>query len=155
MVAATAMKKAAASQERDAMQERLRRLAASPTAPGRAEADRVITGEGELAPALPAAEADPAPAAEQAAENARPQPKRAEPKPAASVPTEKFSVLMTHDEVAALDRLKAHLKKQGIISRKMPDAWLIRLAVATWAPGGQDLAPLVAAMKEQDGRGRR
>ena len=62
---------------------------------------------------------------------------------------------MTHDEVAALDRLKAHLKKQGIISRKMPDAWLIRLAVATWAPGGQDLAPLVAAMKEQDGRGRR
>ena len=48
--------------------------------------------------------------------------KRVRPKPAAAVPTEKFSVLMTHDEVAAQDRLKAHLKRQGVILRKMPDA---------------------------------
>ena len=149
----TTTKKAAAAHQRDAMQERLRQIAGSPNAPGRAEADRVLADE---TPAAPAPTPEPAATvAEGPAEEEKPVVKRVKPKPAATVPTEKFSVLMTHDEVAALDKLKAHLKRQGVISRKMPDAWLIRLAVATWTPDGQDFAPLVAAMKEQDGRGKR
>ena len=150
----TTTKKAAAAHQRDAMQERLRQIAGSPNAPGRAEADRVLADE---TPAEAAPAPSPEPAATVAEEPAEETPvvKRVKPKPAATVPTEKFSVLMTHDEVAALDKLKAHLKRQGVISRKMPDAWLIRLAVATWTSDGQDFAPLVAAMKEQDGRGKR
>ena len=146
-----------AASERDLMRERLQQVAQSPTAPGREQA----AGGSDPEPASTA----PADVAKAEADLSPPPPAPAEPAPAAALPKrvpkpaaasmEKFSVVLPAEEAAMIDGIKQALIRQKIVSRKVPDSWLIRLAIVTFDPAGKDLAGILSRMKEQDGRGKR
>ena len=135
------MKKSSQAAARDEARERLKMLTTSESAPGLEQASRALQKAQE--PSKPAGGGEDKPA------------KKKPPKAPVAVQegkAEKVSVSLHPQDQAHIAALEDVLLDKGLIARRAPTSFLLKVALAAFVEKGKDLAKIVNQVQEQDGR---
>ena len=161
------MSKGTASKQRDEARERLKALASAPTAPGQSQAARALEKPEAKAKPVPkpassastkkstaAASAEvEATAAAVEKPKAKPTPKK--PNTALHEKAEKISVSLHPQDQVRAERVEDALRKAGLIPRRAPTSFLLKVALAAFDEKNvEGLPEIVEKVRAQDGRGK-
>lgn len=144
------------------MKAQLAAMMSSTSAPGAEQAQRAT--EAQSAPAKPKTDAKPAPKKKSSAvkksatppAKAKPRTKRASAKKrAGEEKAEKVSVSLHPTDQDNAELIEDALRDAGLITRRAPISFLLKVALASFDPQKiDDLPEVVASIKARDGRGR-
>ena len=136
------MKKSSAARARDEARERLKTLTTSESAPGLEQASR----------ALEKAQEAPKPGGAGRKDRSAKKKPLKEPIPAHNGKAEKVSVSLHPQDQAHVAAVEDVLLDKGLIARRAPTSFLLKVALAAFVAKGKDLGKIVKEIQGQDGR---
>jgi len=135
------VKKSSAARARDEARERLKTLTTSESAPGLEQASR----------ALERAQEPPKPGGAGKGRSVKKKPVK-DLIPAHNGKAEKVSVSLHPQDQAHVAAVEDVLLDKGLIARRAPTSFLLKVALAAFVAKGKDLGKIVKEIQGQDGR---
>jgi hypothetical protein len=160
------MSKGSASKQRDEARERLKALASAPTAPGQSQAARALEKSEPKAKATKSVPAKKPVSKESApraavAETVPPETSGEKPEAKPKKPkvvherAEKISISLHPQDQVRAERVEDALRKAGLIPRRAPTSFLLKVALAAFDEKKvEGLPEIVEKVRSQDGRGK-
>jgi hypothetical protein len=139
----------------DALKAQLQAISTPERAPGKEQADRALNQHGpttESGGGVAVAEPPPVQVLP-----TKPVRKPKAPAPAVTEsPVEKVTVQLYAEDVRAMDKVEATLKKYDLVGRTVPSAHLMRVALALFddKANRSALTQVIESIKAKDGRGK-